>query len=133
MTHDLWTPPGSRAPRVSAIPAGDVRLSDGRRLVRQAGRQWQLPPDVIDAATWEGPKRLLVLASLDDTPHGRLLHVSMSYPSKDPEWQTIRAVRDAFYPDTIDVMMVLPRAEDYVNYHRHTFHLWQTPTTWGMR
>lgn len=133
MGNGLWTPPGARAPRVTTFPVGDVRLSDGRRLVRQAGRQWQLPADVLDAAAWEGPKRLCVLASLDDTPHGRLLHVSMSYPSKHPDWETIRAVRDAFYPDNIDVMMVLPRAEDYVNLHRHTFHLWQTPTTWGMR
>lgn len=126
-------PPGSRAPRVTTLPAGDVRLSDGRVLVRQAGRQRHLPPDIVEAAAWEGPKRLTVVASLDDTPHGRLLHVSLSYPTRDPDWQTIKAVRDAFYPEWVDVMMVLPKAEDYVNLHEHCFQMWQTPTTWGMR
>ncbi len=57
----------------------------------------------------------------------------MSYPDRDPDWATIRAIRDLFYPSTVDVMMVLPRAEDYVNIHRHVFHLWQTPTVWGLR
>lgn len=133
MSGGLWTPPGARAVLVTTVPSGDVRLADGRRLVRQAGAQWQLPAGVLDAAAWEGPDRLCVLASLDDTPHGRLLHVSMSHPNRDPNWATIKAVRDAFYPQTVDVMMVLPRAEDYVNVHPHTFHLWQTPTVWGLR
>jgi len=84
-------------------------------------------------AVWAGPGTLRVIATLDDTPHGQLLHVSLSLRGRNPDWETIRAVRDAFYPDTIDVMMVLPRAEDYVNLHAHTFHLWQTPTTWGLR
>ena len=41
-------------------------------------------------------------------------------------------VRDAFYPDDVDVMMILPRAMDYVNVHEHVFHLQQTPVVWGI-
>ena len=86
-----------------------------------------------DAHVWQTANGLLVLASMGDVPsHGELLHVSVSYASRDPSWSEIRAIRDLFYPSTLDAMMVLPRAEDYVNLHPHTFHLWQTPTVWGI-
>lgn len=127
----LWTPPGapSGSPSRPVKPkAGPIRLANGRVLVisgqlGDAGYRWYCEP-----------MKLNVIASLDDTPaYGPLYHVSLSHPNKLPDWETVRLVRDAYFPADVDVMMVLPREEDYVNFHQYTFHLWQTPTVWGMR
>lgn len=78
--------------------------------------------------------RLRVIASMDRTDaYGPLYHVSLSHPDHLPDWETVRLVRDAYFPADVDVMMVLPRKVDYVNVHEWTFHLWQTPTVWGMQ
>lgn len=87
----------------------------------------------LECRHWRGPQRLSVIASVDNTHHGPLLHVSLAYPRRDPNWADIRAVRDAFYSPNVDVMMVLPAAVDYVNCHPHAFHLWQCPEGWGIR
>lgn len=135
--NGLYVPPGSRAPRVSGLPSGDVRLSDGRVLRFEDGAPLPAQADphtmFLASGLWRGPKGLTVLGSVDPTPHGDLVHVSMSYRDRDPDWETIKAVRAAFYPEWVDVMMVLPKSDDYVNLHQHVFHLWQTPTTWGLR
>src|SRR5262245_25700261 len=130
MTDGLDVPAGAPAVLVRTLPVGDVRLADGRRL-RRAPRAPLSGPGFLATGAWLGPGELSVLASLDDTPHGRLLHVSLAYPDHDPDWATIKAVRAGFFPETVDVAMVLPRSDDYVNLHQHAFHLWQTPTTWG--
>lgn len=118
-------------PHVTALPEGDVQLtSDIRLRVRDAFS----PNGHSQGIRYTGPKGLVVIATLDDTERfGVLLHVSLSYRDRDPEWTLIRAVRDAFYPNTADVMMVLPRAADYVNIQAHCFHLWETPSAWGIR
>lgn len=91
-------------PRRARVPLGDLTLSDGR-----------------------------VCASLDSTPHGRLLHVSLSYPDRYPTWDDIKAVRYAFYPATVDGAMMLPADGYYVNVHEFCMQMWQTPAHWGIR
>lgn len=130
---------------VLAVPHADViTLSDGRRL-----RRWRSndprrsevasrSPDIIELDGWDGPKRLIVICSLDEHLFGRLLHVSMSYPDRDPPWSDIKTIRYAFYPADLDVMMALPRDELYVSgvpdprvgMDSHVFHLQQTPERW---
>lgn len=75
---------------------------------------------------------MLVLATMDQTPHGDLLHVSLIYPNRLPSWEDLRQVKDAFFGDDLDAMMVIPKAEDYINVHQYCFHIWQTPRTWGL-
>ena len=99
------------------LPSGDVVLSDKRWLRR--GQQF--------------PGGLKVIATLDPTPRGTLLHVSLSYARRDPSWDDLKQIRYAFYPADIDVMLVLPRIADYVNVHEHCFQLWQCPAPWGLR
>lgn len=77
-------------------------------------------------------KTLVVLVSLDNTPHGILMHASISYADRDPTWDEIKSMKDAVFGDT-DVMMVLPRSDHYINLQTHTFHLWQMPVEWGIR
>ncbi len=111
-------------PKRATIPAGDLHLTDGRVLVQGSPRI---------GSYWLGPDRLSVIATIDATPHGRLLHLSIAYPDHDPSWADIKAIRYAFYPRDIDVMMILPRDEDYVNVHEHCFQMMQTPVAWGLQ
>lgn len=131
---DLWTPSDYRR-RVTNLPSAtstdDVIAPNGMRL---RWREVWHPHPHSTGAMYGGPRGLAVIASLDLTPtFGTLLHVSLSYRDHDPEWAVIKAVRGAFYPEDVDVMMVLPRESDYVNVHQFTYHLWQTPSAWGMR
>jgi hypothetical protein len=128
---ELWTPPGARPARWARLRAGSKKLSDGRVLYDMGPFQNAF----VQGGRWfETDDGQRVIASEDPTSaFGPLLHVSTSRRDRDPTWDEIRMVRDAFFGDDIDAMMVLPRAEDYVNFHPHTFHLWQTPVVWGMQ
>lgn len=131
---------------VLAVPHADLRLLDGRYLRRfqrddpRLRQVWQ--PGMLDVDGWSGPKRLIVICSLDEDRLGALLHVSMSYPDRDPPWADIKLIREAFFPaEDVDVMMMLPRASMYVagvpdprvGMDSHVFHLQQTPEAWGRR
>jgi len=88
---------------------------------------------IPEAARFRSPDDMVVIATLDMTEtHGTLLHGSISLPDEDPTWADIREMKMEVFGD-IDVMMLLPEEEDYVNLHEHTFHLWQTPEKWGIR
>lgn len=110
-----------------------MRLPNGMQLRPHLGAVPGGSPRMLCYRAWHGPQGLVVLGSSDDGPHGVLLHVSLSYRDRLPPWDVVRAVREAFYPDTVDVMMLLPRRDDYVNLHPYTFHLQQCPERWGIR
>lgn len=131
----LWTPAGHTPRRQDAPKPQAIRLNDGQilRFIERVTMRDPATGTVCHALYFNGPKQLKVIASIDPTPHGALLHVSLSYPNRDPSWDVIKAIRAAFYGDDIDVMIVLPKAEDYVNRHDHCFHLWETPKKWGIR
>ena len=127
------------------MPEGDVRLGDGRllkrlgaypdRRMRDALLEQGFTAHTIDhmeGSAYEGPKHLTVIATIDDGPHGKLLHVSVSYRQHLPSWRDMRTIRDAFYPDTVDVMLVLPRREHYVDVHPNCLHMQQCPVGWGI-
>jgi hypothetical protein len=118
-----------------------VALADGRilkwdGLVR--GTTGALPGDPgMVAQRYLGPDGLVVLVSIDAHPFfGSLLHVSISYAKRDPKWQTLYQVKRAFFGDTLDAAMILPRARDFVHgvpgwEDSHVFHLYQLPERWG--
>lgn len=134
----LWTPPSARTLPRAELPAPDqITLAD-RRILARVDR-W--PPPTYHGWRYqqvrkngkEVPKGLRVIASVDPHPeYGPLLHVSLSFPNRLPTWEDIKQVRAAFYSPNIDCMMVLPRAEHYVNLHSFVFHIWQCPQGWGM-
>ena len=116
------------------IPKENISLTNGRLLAYRGPLTTSEPEIVVDSAVYSGPGNLIVIVSLENTPnHGRLLHASLSYPSRDPSWNEIKAVRYTFYPKWMDVMMVLPDEADYVNFHKHCFQMWQCPEKWGLR
>lgn len=122
------------------LPEGDIKLRNGMLLkyrgkgtiMSEYERQKQAH-GLVDAGEWITSDRLLVVATIDNHEHGKLLHVSLSYPKRDPSWGIIKAVRDAFYPPDVDVAMMLPRHEDFINVMPHCFQMHQCPEKWGLR
>lgn len=112
------------------LPEGDVRLRSGKVLSRTGD---YAPNPYLRGGVWESRDGLRVIARIDDTPnHGMLMHVSLSYKGKDPNWTDIKQVRAAFYPTSVDVMMVLPREEHYVNLMSRCWQMWECPTEWNL-
>jgi hypothetical protein len=137
------TTPGSRAlrPYPLALPKGTLLLQHGRTLqpiigydIRSLAPNRITRDSILASAGWQhSATGLVVSAGIEDTGRwGPLLHVSISYPDHDPTWEEIKAVRDLFFLDSVDAMMMLPRQEDYINVHPHCFHLWQTPEDWRL-
>lgn len=102
----------------------------------------QVPPVALMGLLAQGSKGiklfhtldgLAVLVSIDRTPHGDLMHVSVSRPDRYPAWDEILAVRYELFPRNKDVMMVMPRDGDYVKLHPNCFHMWETPEKWGIQ
>lgn len=128
------------------MPRGSLKMPDGRVLQPLLGYDIRDHPvtrkvmnqatrdSILDSKAWYyKPTRFIVSASLDNTPRfGVLLHLSMSYPDHEPTWAEIKGVRSLFFPSHIDVMMVLPKEEDYVNVHNFCYHLWQAPQAWDL-
>ena len=50
-------------------------------------------------------------------------HLSISHPSRYPNWDEIREARYALLPNRVTVAMILPPKEEYVNLHPNCFHL----------
>ena len=114
-----------------SLPEGNVTLTDGRLLTHDGDLDASAVAGVPHLTRrWRGPKFFVVLGSVDRTHHGPLLHLSVSYPTHNPSWRDLRAVRETFYPPHVDVILHLPRWDNYVNTHPHCFHLWQAPEAW---
>lgn len=120
--------PGADVKRVRRYPEDGTPLTTGE-VLRAAAPVVSF--DNYHMYTTESG--LAVIASMDRSIHGALLHVSLSRADRLPSWEEVKAIRAAFYPADIDVMMVLPAERDYVNVHDYCFHLWQTPKVWGLQ
>lgn len=110
------------------------RLADGRVLIKRYDQPMShsLGPGAAYLED-DDPSKLAVIATRDITPRwGSLLHVSLSYADRLPDWETVKLVKDAFFGDA-EVMMVLPKQRDYVNEHQFTLHLWKMPEKWGLK
>lgn len=90
-------------------------------------------PDMRNHQAWTLNGIIRVLYSEDNTPKwGWLKHISISHSGRYPTWSEILIAKEKFFGD-IDVMMILPKREDYVNVHPNCFHLLETPEPWGLR
>lgn len=103
-----WEAQKHLLPATRAVPAGWKLVREGRdgRAFLSAGRHMS----VIESVARE-----------DD---GRVWHhVSMARRDRDPHWEELRAVKEAFIGDR-EAYLVLPPRARYVNQHAHCLHLW---------
>lgn len=136
---------------VLTVPHTDLRLADGRRLRRWGPtdprrRLFVANPQMLDVDAWDGPKRMIVICTLDDSRHGRLLHVSVSYQDRDPPWADLKLVKAVLFGDDVDAACMMPREADFVHglapifgqrgapggADSHVFQIVQVPDRWGL-
>jgi hypothetical protein len=55
-----------------------------------------------------------------------LLHMSISHPSRYPNWDEIAAARYRLIPTDRDAIMVLPPVNEYINHHEFCFQVHET-------
>lgn len=58
-------------------------------------------------------------------------HVSVSLPSRCPNWNEMCVVKDLFWEKDEAVVQFHPPESDYVNMHPYCLHLWR-PTTFNL-
>lgn len=108
-----------------------LRQIDGSAFLQLARAQGLPMSEVAVFATIMGHK---IIHAMEETPHGKLRHVSVSHVSRYPTWDEIKDVKYQLFKDGEDAIMLLPRKTDriaYVNLHPNCFHLWQLPTIPG--
>jgi hypothetical protein len=146
--------PNYTVPRSSSLPVGTIILRDGRTLRSVGAFDPTKAPTLVRGADgklvsgreilgknakvsnrlisfWVSDDDFRVSASLSDTKFGTFLHVSCSYPDRNPTWEEIKLVRYAFYPESASVAMVLPPLSAYVNTHEYTFQMYELPVDWS--
>ena len=69
---------------------------------------------------WVSPESQLSLITSRDQDK---LHMSIAHPTRYPTWDEILTVREWFFPDEVEAVMVLARKSQYVNLHPHCFHI----------
>jgi hypothetical protein len=52
-------------------------------------------------------------------------HMSISHPYRYPTWDEIKQVRYELMPKDLDIGMILPVEDDYINIHNFCFHLFE--------
>jgi hypothetical protein len=52
-------------------------------------------------------------------------HVSVSLPSRCPNWEEMCYIKELFWEDTECVVQFHPSKDDYVNNHNYCLHLWK--------
>lgn len=127
--------------RYVRLPADRIELANGWILERgpdlaqdAAGGIRQAPPGEGAVANWGGPVTVSCNYVRDVRTGRDLFHVmvNMARHRREPAWEEYRMLREAFYPADVDVAIVLPRLDRYVNASEWTFHLWQLPEPWEL-
>lgn len=98
---------------------------------QEAAQAWSESVSPLGWPMWQKDApdgRLTVLITREPAGRaGRMLwHLSISHPARYPSWDEIHGARYDLLPEDITVAMLLPPKSEYVNFHAHCFHLWET-------
>lgn len=66
----------------------------------------------------------VIFSATTEADGKRWIHVSCSRPTRLPSWTDLKNVKDVFVGGDRLAVQVLPRRQDYVNYHPYVLHLW---------
>lgn len=64
-----------------------------------------------------------VIVSIDDG----LWHMSISHPRRDLSYEELKTARYRFVPHSVNMAMLFPPPEQFVNFHEHCFQFWEVP------
>lgn len=51
-------------------------------------------------------------------------HLSISHKDRYPTWDELMMFRSFVFNDDMEVIMIMPKVDEYVNLHQRCFHLW---------
>lgn len=109
-------PRGRRVAAIGSLPSRDrvragIAIKDAHRLEIEAaaatlpsevaltdGRLLKFDRSIAGGVGYRCRDGMAVIASYDPSPHGLLLHISVSYADRDPRWKDLRLLRQAFFP-----------------------------------
>jgi hypothetical protein len=116
------------------MPGAQVQLPKGRLLVRRPDlERYPVVPGCPTQmyTTVDDDFRVIVGMEPFMEDHVPRLHVSFSHPDRLPDWEMIKKVKEAFFGDEVEAVVVLPKKKHYVNRHPYTHHLWESPEEWN--
>jgi hypothetical protein len=116
------------------LPGEKVQLPKGRLLFRRPDLEIVPVVPGFEARTYTTLDHdLRVIAGMEPYLADGVfrLHVSFSHLDRLPDWETIKQVKEAFFGDEVEAVVVLPKAKHYVNRHPFTHHLWESPEEWN--
>lgn len=64
---------------------------------------------------------LTIIVSID----AGFWHLSISHPRRYPTFDEIKDARYKYIPNNVQMAMMYPPKEQYVNVHNNCFHLWE--------
>ena len=74
---------------------------------------------------------LSVIKSVDmGGKSGPTLHVSCLRHNRKPSWEEVDALKDLFFGEEGEAMILLPSKSDPIGFHPYCIHLWQLPESW---
>jgi hypothetical protein len=85
---------------------------------------WRRYTDPVLAYRKIGDSLTVVVSGSTEKDGRRWLHVSASRPSKLPNWEDMREVKNTFIGRDRKAIQVLPPQAEYVNDHPYVLHLW---------
>lgn len=85
-----------------------------------------LHPEVEDMGTFVFGPGLAAIVTKDE---GRW-HISVSHPSRYPNWEEIKAARYRLVPDEVCMVQALGPPKSWLNVHENCFHLWEVRDKW---
>lgn len=66
----------------------------------------------------------LIFCVEDHGDNGLCWHLSVSHEHRYPTWDEMMVFRSFFFDDDMEVIMVMPPLDEYINIHNNCFHLW---------
>lgn len=90
---------------------------------RTAPRPRGRVPCIWQARVYDGTLTALV------SNHERVgWHISISHSgTRYPTWDELADAKERFVPDDVEMAMILPKREEYVNLHETCLHIWEVP------
>lgn len=72
-----------------------------------------------------------VIKSIDKgSRFGNLLHVSCAREDRTPNWLEVEAMKDLFFGEEGEAMILMTPKSQPIGFHPHCVHLWQLPEGW---
>jgi hypothetical protein len=93
-------------------------------LPRVLPATWRVLRETLDGAMYERNGLRVIVSGATEQDGRRWLHVSCSRPTRLPDWDDLKLVKELFIGPGRQAIQVFPPRERYVNINSNVLHLW---------